>query len=166
MVARCSRVLILFVLCSDMLTNVVLDAYTVETQWHLLSLNIKAWFELRALASGGEINHEDGLTWTHETHDAGESHIAMASVDTRRIGVQIDRIIEYYRMRRPPKGVICWYLNQEPPGGDLVATLFARSRFSGGGSSGAYICSATDPARGQGDQRQIRRWKYRRECDP
>jgi predicted N-acetyltransferase YhbS len=94
-----------------------------EQRWQALCLNMQAWVERWALVSGGEVAHEGGMMWTYTP--MGESHITIPSLDALQDGEQVDRILDWYRQRRPLHGGLCWYLDAADPG-DLGVRLFAR----------------------------------------
>jgi GNAT superfamily N-acetyltransferase len=99
------------------------DEPTLEQRWRALSLNMQAWFERRVLAGDGEVAREGGMLWTYAPME--ESNITISAFDTLQGGEQVDRVLAWYRQRRPLRGGLCWYLAATPPG-DLGARLFAR----------------------------------------
>lgn len=91
---------------------------TRHRRWQALSLNVQACYERLTRAGGGDIIREGSLM-------GADGHLTIASVDPLQIGDHLDRILDWYRGRRPDREAICWYLHSAPPG-DLEARLFAR----------------------------------------
>jgi len=98
---------------------------TFERRWQALSLNNQAWFARWAVASGGEVSHEGGMTWTYTPMESQEGQMTISSPVALQTSDQVSRIFDWYRSRHPLHGVLCWYLTATPPG-DLAARLFAR----------------------------------------
>jgi GNAT superfamily N-acetyltransferase len=89
-----------------------------------VAANHRAFFVLRTQAVHGEVHHEDGVTWTFPRAHC-DPMILFPTLVPERAGEQLDRIVQFYRERRPSALVGCWSLDLPQPS-DLGIRLLAR----------------------------------------